>query len=476
MANDVTFQREEYKNSLYAWSLVCDVCCGQQAIKEKGIIYLPQPNPSDKSPENTIRYKQYLARAVFYNATGRTLQGLIGAAFRKDPAIAVPKALDYVTDDIDGAGVSVYQQSQATLKAVLGMGRHLLLADYPMVTEQTSRAQMSSGTVRSTVVPYRAQQVINWRTTKVGAKHMLTLLVLDETAEEVTPDGFGVDHIPQYRVLRHDGGNYTQEIWRRDGDKWALYQAPWIITDGAGRAWDEIPATFVGASNNDHTVDPSPMYDMAEINIAHYRNSADYEDSAFFVGQAQPWMSGLSESWRDHLEKTGIYIGSRSPILLPEGGQFGIAQAQPNTLAKEAMDQKEQQMIALGARLIQPGTAVKTATESQGEQEANHSVLSLACANVSEAYTKALGWAARFMNVTGEIEYSINQDFTEHRLDPQMLVALIGAWQSGQLPSSDLWGQLRKYGVIDGEKTDEEIREEVESQTAGLGLDAIEIG
>ena len=61
---------------------------------------------------------------------------------------------------------------------------------------------------------------------------------------------------------------------------------------------------------------------MAALNLAHYRNSADYEDSVFFNGQPQPWMAGLTEEWRDWLKKEGIVIGSRVILPLPENGSF----------------------------------------------------------------------------------------------------------------------------------------------------------
>jgi hypothetical protein len=99
-----------------------------------------------------------------------------------------------------------------------------------------------------------------------------------------------------------------------------------------------------------------------EINHGHYRNSADYEDSVWFCGQVQPYMTGLDTNWRDHLEKKGVKIGSRSPLLLPKEGSFGYAQAQPNMLAKEAMDSKRDYMVQLGARLIEQNATAKTAT------------------------------------------------------------------------------------------------------------------
>lgn len=468
MSNDVTFTRSEYDNALYAWNLVDDVCAGQERVKSKEAGYLPKPNPSDLSAENKERYEQYVLRAVFYNATGRTKDGMIGAAYRKDPVLKTPS--DYVLEDVDGNGVGIVQQSQSSLSAVLKRGRHGLLADYPEVNGPVSKADVNAGKYRASIIPINATQIINWRTAKIGGQHKLVLLVFREVASETTADGFGVKEINQYRVLKLGAEGYIQEIWRKIKEEWALFSKH-TMKDGAGHSWDEIPFTFIGSNNNDTVIDPSPLYDMAEVNIAHYRNSADYEDSVYLSGQPQPWMSGLSTEWREYLEEKGIYVGSRSPILLPENGSFGFAQAQPNTLSKEAMDQKEDQMVSLGARLIQPGTVAKTATESQGEQATQHSVLSLACSNVSDAYEKSLAWVARFMNVSGDIEFKINQEFVEVTLDPQFLTALVSAWQSGKIPESDLWALLKQYGVIDPEKTDEEIREELDSQEQGLDLD-----
>src|SRR5690554_3331080 len=109
MPNNVTFERDEYQGALYAWRVVDDVVEGQKAVKGKRTEYLPMPMPKDQSPENVARYDQYLGRAVLYGATGRTLQSLTGAAFRKVPVLESPDDLDYIEDDIDGAGLSIYQ-------------------------------------------------------------------------------------------------------------------------------------------------------------------------------------------------------------------------------------------------------------------------------------------------------------------------------------------------------------------------------
>lgn len=469
---DVTYQRQDYKDALYRWRLVRDVCKGSEAIKSERTRYLPQPNAQDDSKENSERYEAYLSRAVFYNATGRTKGSLVGAVFRSWPVLTLPTLLQYVAKDVDGQGVSIYQQSQSVIGHLLETGRHGLLVDYPPVEPGTvSQADMASGAIRPTVSSYPAEAIINWKTRKIGGRHVLSLVVLRETVDEDTEDGFGVETKDQYRVLRlNDSNQYQQEVWRQAGGGWQVDE-PQIPLDGSGRPWTVIPFQFVGSESNDTSIDESPLYDMAELNIGHFHNSADYEEAAYLVGQPQPWMSGLDEQWRDHFEEAGIYLGSRAPWLLPVNGACGVWQAQPNTVAKEAMDAKERQMVALGARLIEKGSAVKTATQAEAETAAEHSALSLIVSNVSEAYTQCLQWMAQYLGISGEIEYTLNQDFTQANLDPQMLQQILQAVMAGKMPESDFWRYLRDFQLIDPEKTDDEIREEIAGSGTGLNLE-----
>lgn len=471
---DVTFQHGDYAENYDAWETVEDACAGESEVKGKGVKYLPQPNPTDKSPENTERYKQYKARAVYYNVTRRTLQSLTGACFSQTPTLVTPPLLAYVNTDIDGQGLSIYQQSQVAVSEVLQKGRVGILVDYPQTTAQATLADMQSGRIRSTVALYEAEDIINWRIEKVGANHVLSLVVLKECAQQVTEDGFGTQEIDQYRVLRLVENVYIIELYQFN-DKTQTWDmiAQNIPLNSSGMAWTQIPFTFIGSVSNSTACDPAPLYDLATLNLAHYRNSADYEDSVYMTGQPQAWISGLSNEWRDWLQEQGVYIGARAAMLLPENGNFGIAQAAPNTLAKEAMDAKEKQMLAIGARLITPGSAVKTATEAQAENESEHSVVSLIAANVSEAYTLALEWMGEWMGVSGQMEYTIHVEAAKFSVDGVMLGALVAANQAGKLPDTDLFRIMRKMDVIDAEKSDEQIREELAaSGSAGLNFGA----
>jgi hypothetical protein len=469
--NEVTARHPDYDAAAAKWQKVEDASAGEDAVKGKAEAYLPRPNPGDKSAQNTERYKSYVARAVYYNATGRTLKGLVGLAFDKDPEVDLPASMEPAETDITGSGVTLFQHAQGTLAEVLKTGRAGLLADFPpAVSGSVSKADEANG-VRPTLTFYPATAIVNWRTTRVASKTVLSLVVLLETHE--TPNGFETKRETQYRALKLDGGRYVVEIWRKrttdNKDEWFVAET-YSPVQGNGAAWTEIPFQFVGANTNDTSIDDAPLYDIATLNLAHFRNSADYEDSVYTVGQPQVWMSGLDDVWVKMLEEKGIYFGSRAILPLPVNGAAGIMQAEPNTLAKEAMGGKEDQMAALGARLIQAGSAVKTATQQDSEDTVAHSVLSLAAENVSAGYRSALGWYADFANAgDGAPEFTLSNEFTKSTIDAQMLTALVAAVQGGQLPLSVFWAKLRAAGIIDSDKTDEALRGEIATEGPAAG-------
>ena len=482
MTNQVDYQRPEVTKHIPLWDKVDDVVEGEPAVKAKTTVYLPKPNPTDASPENVTRYKQYVERAVFVNFTSRTLENLIGVAFKSGPDIEVPKSMDFILTDTDGAGGGIENQSHRLLKILLKNGRSGLLVDFPKAGDSISKAEQLKDNIHATITVHQAKSIINWR---LDEQQNLTLVVIHEMVEE--PDGFGVDMIEQWRELSISGllntdegesthDRYVVRIWRRNetGDKGEFFiwdeRTP---TDAEGNEWDVIPFTFCGAIDNNSEVDKAPLQDIGDLNIAHYRNSADYEESAFFMGQ--PWLTvaGLDENWADKYFKDGTYVGSRAVTLLPEGGSAQILQAEANTLAGEAMGKKETQMIALGAKLLTRGEAVKTVEQSRSEIAAVHSVLSLAATNMALAYTVALGWVSMYTSgADGDISYIMPTDYTEITADPNFINSVLAAWHGGGIPESDKNSAYREIRLIHPEKTDEQIADEIEAEGGGLELDA----
>jgi hypothetical protein len=457
---NVRFMRNEVRQELPKWTLIRDCVEGQSAIKNAKETYLPRPNKADTSEENQERYNAYIERAVFYNATRRTLDGLVGQVFTRDPKAELPKGLEILLQDVDGGGVVLNQQAKRCLSEVMSYGRAGLLVDFPETVAPASKSDLENGYIRPTVSLYFPWSIINWRTITKGARVLLSLVVLEETYIK-KDDGFEVTVGKMWRVLR-----LVDDVYRIDEYLEEDFETPnrtTIPKDSSGKELSEIPFQFVGAVNNDTELDFPPLFDLAALNVAHYRNSADYEESCFIVGQPTPYLTGLSENWVTGVLKGSVQLGSRSAIPLPEGGNAGLLQVNPNSMPFEAMGHKERQMVALGAKLVQEKSVQRTLGEAQLEEAAESSILSTAAKNVSSAYTAALKLATKFSGDGSDtLIYELNTDFPASRMTPEERAQLMAEWQGGGIAFSEMREALRKCGVAILD--DEEAKNEIDSQ------------
>jgi len=465
----VDFVREELRDMMGQYELIRDCLTGDQAIKSRGIAYLPMPEAHDQSPENIARYDNYRNRAVFYNVTKRTLKGFVGEVFIIKPAVTVPTLLESVIKDANGSGTPLEQLAQTTEEYVLAYGRAGLFTDYPnQAGRPTTRRDQMNGNIRPTISLYAPWNIINWRTVTRNSQVDLSLIVLKERYE-VYDDGFAIEYADQYRVLRLVDGLYVQEIWRGSEGVWTVYQK-FEPVDAKGKRLENIPFTFIGAVNNDPDVDDAPMYDLASLNIAHYRNSADYEESSYMTGQATPVITGISQHWYDEVLKGRVEFGSHAAIALPEGGQAALLQMQPNSVPFEAMQHKERQMVALGAKLVEQKAVQRTATETRADVISEKSVLTTVTENVSAGFKFSLEWCGIFAGTTtvaedakrDTIEFTLNTEYDFSTATPEEIKAVVELWQKEAITFSEMRDQLRDsgYATLDDKKARAELEKE----------------
>jgi hypothetical protein len=463
---NVSYVRPELAQLNIQYSMIRDVLSGEHQVKMKKDLYLPRPNAEDKSSANQARYTAYVTRANFVNFTKRTMAGLIGQVFLRDPVVEIPTMLDYLKSDMTGSGITLDQLASMMVAKNLAFGRIGILVDYPDTDIPATVAAIQTGQIRPSVLLYDAWQVINWRTVVVNGRELLSLVVIYESIID-SDDGFETTFKDQWRVLRlettldGDGETvltpehfYVVDLYERTID--GITSNVTYMPKGADNVrLNEIPFKFIGANNNDTRPDDPPMYDLASVNLAHYRNSADYEEAAFIVGQPTPYFTGLTEDWVKNVLEGKVYLGSRQAIPLPSGSQAGLIQAQGNGLIKEAMEMKERQMVALGARLVQQRLVQRTATEANQEEASQNSVLANVANNVEIGIVWALTWCAKFTGVSiadtvdgdgDAISYQLNTQFDLTALDPAELAQLILAWQGGGLTTTEFRASLRRAG------------------------------
>ncbi len=496
----------DYTKYLPLWTLVHDAVEGEYAIKAKGTTYLPNPDTSKDadSAEGKKVYASYLNRAKYYNVTGRTLEGLVGHVFSKQPIVSLTPRLQNIENNIDGVGTSLEQLAKLNLARVLSYGRAGLLVDYPKRTAEDGSVQdvtvadLDAGLVRPKIVSYSPFSIRNWGTMEVGAAALLRFVVLKETFEpsdDSDPQGFGQDAQDQYRVLRLNKTDNatltaTYEIWRPNagGNAFEMVEGPFPLMKADQKPFDFIPFKFVVWQDNTPSCNSVPLYDIASLNIGHYRNSAEFEDSVFLLGNPQLVLAGVTKDWvKDVWKDKGLKFGSRTAIALPTGASASLEQAEPNTLAQTAMEQKERQMVALGATLVENKAVQRTATEANQDETTKVSVLSSSADNVSEAITDCLVWAGLFIGeeqsevkdeasgkTTKAISYVLNTDFDIATMTSQDREQLRKDYEAKLISFSELRAGLKAAGVAF--QDDEKARDEIEQDPnfAGMGGDNID--
>ena len=408
------------------------------------------------------RNEEYVKNAILTNFTSRTKQGLIGAVYRLEPEVDLSTTVDYLIEDATGSSLTLNQLSKAIVGDVLETGRVGLLIDFPQGEGGSQTVEeVEAGGVKARIVKYEAISIINQHTITINGRTVLDLVTLKETSETLDVDGFTWILKVQYRALRLMGGVYVQELYDEAEDLIESFEP----TKKDGSRFTEIPFVFIGSEDNDANYDNSPLYDLARVNIGHYRDSANFQESVYFVGQATLVLNIGEMSTIDwHAENPkGARMGSRNGIVVGPGGSATLLQANPNQLADEAMKRKEEQMIMIGARIITPNSGVETAEAARIRHGSENSVLSNIVHNVSTGLTDAIDFASEFMG-GGEEEniYELNDMFFDDTIDPQMIMASIQLMDRGVLAKADIRAQLRTVGMIDPDRTDEEIDGEAE--------------
>ncbi len=394
--------------------------------------------------DDPIRSKQYKEDAILTNFTKLTCEGLTGLVFRKQLSKTLPVDLDYLEDDITGSGINLYQFSQHSVYEVLQTGRYGYLVDY------------HNDGQKAYIKPYRAETIINWKAKEIDGIVQPWLIVLKEEKILDEDDMFCQESEEQYRVLMLLDGMYSQVIYNKD-----LQPIENIIpTDFNGKPFAYIPFVFVGSENNDWMVDAQPLFDLSILNLGHYRNSADYEESIFICGQPYSWIN-VGEATAEEFKEanpSGVAYGSRKVLIVANGGSANLLQANPNQLVAQAMNEKIEQAAKIGARLIETAGGRETAEAAKIRYSSQHSALYTLTSNVSWAIERALQIVCAFMGTNpDEIEFALNDEFYDDVADANLLAQQIMLLDRGVISADDIREYGRKTGFIDDSRTNEDI-------------------
>lgn len=465
----VTSLHPQYQERLEDWKDCRLFYLGEKAVKEQGNRFIPKPeDASDREYEN------YVNRAFFFPALERTVSGLVGAIDRKEPTAELPARIKYILNDADLNGSTLRQFSRRVLDETLVVGRCGILIDRKAGVDQAGVPN------RGYLALYQAEDIINWGEDE---NQELQFVVLRERYYETDPkDMFRQVAKQRYRVLRFEEGRYVQEIFESKSANGELVygsQGVMEITK-AGAPLDYIPFVFCNIRSITTKVDKPPLLDLVLKNAEHLRVNADYANSLYFTGNPILWAQGVKRPVAKPGPKDGgeppfkLSVGSSRALLLPKDASIGLLECQghgvkPNSERAEAI---KLEMAVLGARLLEPQRkAVESAETAQLRQSGEGATLTNLVVNAGEAIRKALemlnsweGGPDWMTSESGEVDFSLNDDFVEVTMDPQFLTALKDMLMNEVISWDTFIYNLAIGEILPPGRTADEERQLIESQ------------
>lgn len=441
------------------WLMLRDAAEGEKAIKEGATTYLPQSDGMEND-----EYLAYLERASYYNFTTRTISAMNGTLFRRRPVLSgVPERLeDRAKQNVSVDMLSLFDYFATVGKELIHMGRVGVLLDLPKTPTTVPKPYYTT---------YKAEHILDWGHTKKDGRLVLNYLILRETAQktsrELTMSPAGLSGtgaasnerrlVTTFRELGLDAVGYYQRVYanpdgKSDAELKPEHAGPKIYPQRASKPLDEIPFICFGPLKNTLEVVRSPMLDIAQTNISHYRSYADLEQGLYYTGFPVYYAEVPQGS-----DGGGEYKLAPNRVWeIPTGSKAGLFEfnGQGLKFLENALDRKEQQAASLGGRMIGiRSSAVSESDNAVRMKELNeHSVLLDIAKALDAGATALVKWFLRWCGASEAevkgVEIEFNKDFVFDGIGSREFRAVHAMYKDGILPIEVVYDYLKKALVI----------------------------
>ena len=429
-----------YYNAVKKITVVRDFAKGSDAVKAKGEEYLPKLG--GQTPDS---YESYKTRGYLIPAVSPTAKAIKGSIMRKPPMFD-PVGAEYLLSDFNGAGVSVNEFVGDMITELLYAGGVGYLIEYSDAPYAKS---------------YTRENIVNFSSDYIVLSQQYTMQDPDDKYVQKT--------LTEYLELTFDeNGNYIQNLWREKGKKYVIVET--TTPTNRGEALKVIPFVYasVGKTGIKDT-DPILLH-LANVNHDQYLLSTDHRQGLHWAALPTMFLFGSLLDEDGNKKQITVGAGSANHIddsdarveLLEFTGQ-GLASI------KAAVDDDISTMASIGAKMMtnQSG-GVKAAETARIDASSETATLSIIANSVDSAMRSVLMLITDWLNI-GEIDFAINRDFIDVKLDPQALTALLQTWQSGGMSLHSFLYQLEKGELLPPKITAEDEADRID--TSGVDFD-----
>lgn len=389
------------------WAVIDAVAGGTLALRDGGAQWLPM-EPAEDARDFEIRRK----RAIFFNAFERTLHGLVGMVFRKEPTLAAdnPPALQEFWENVDAAGTHGAVFSKELFTLACKYGHAAIFVDMPPpLPEGSTLADERATNRRPYWVAYHPDQIVSWRTELIGGQLTMTQIVFEE--ETLEPSGaYGEEKVCRYRVLRPGSWELYREIEDQSAGK------AYVLESSGVTSLPYIPVAPIYSRKTGYLTSKPPLLDLALINLAHYQKYSDLSTYLHIASRPILWFRGRDVNKK--VEAIGPYT------FFDVDGANGVVDFAETTgaalgAAKQDIEHLEKQMATLGLSILAGDKpTATTATEELLDVVQEESDLATAARSLKDGLELALQFTADYLGIeSGSVE--LGSTSSELTLSPE---------------------------------------------------------
>lgn len=416
------------------WSRIRDVLAGSDAVKARTTKYLPK-----LSAQETQDYLAYLNRALFLNSSARIVNTNVGTIIRRSPTLKYDQDMSMYFELDDSSMYSFREVFRYINYELTSVGRTGILIE---IDDKNNRP---------IPVKVNTENIINWLKDDDG--NLLSVLLYRKKST-VDPMTFEVEDVDVYYrlYLSNEDGNsiYTVVETNENGETIGAPVQPSL----QGNTLDFIPFVVGNAIGIDIEPIKSPMIDVVDVNLSHFRTSADLETGRHFVGLPQPVVTGATA-------QSDLHVGSSKAWVIPsekaKASYLEFVGQGLDGLAR-ALAEKESQMSQFSAQLMDTGSkgseAEGTVRLRYSSDAANlSSIAATAESMLRMVYKIIAGWSGKN---TPDIE--LNKDFISDKLTYNELRELTKSWMEGGLTDEEFRWNLKRGEIIAQDSEGQSVR------------------
>lgn len=478
------------------WQTCRDAYDGTDAMLARPKRYLPKHRK--EKPED---YRARCEHSAVFNTYAATVNGLTGLAFAKEPTLGkdVPAAIREHAENIDGAGTTLGNFARELTEDGIAVGTSGFMVLYPPRPAGATAEAEINGTLRPYWRRIRVEDVYSWDHATVGAREMLTQLVVREQVRR-RAGRFGYETVTHYREFRHDVTGplglkepVTYIVWEeRQTDRKKRSElvpvSTGFIVNGRGESLSRIPYVGVLMGRRVNKMFGRPLLkDLLDLMLKAFRIDSDrsylmhlacvpiplrkgYQSPARVaaIGDAQGNVAQIARATGGAVAAPNVLMDLPADTPQASGIDFRWVEIQGTAFAptKDELEKLKAEMGALGLQFLAPSTrAAETEGARRLDARIENATLSSLLSRVESAIEEGQILHAEYLGLDATVfgeqsggSFTCNRDFERTVLSEAMIKVYSDLVMAEQLTLETFLELLRQGRALpDGVSIEQEI-------------------